>query len=133
MPEPIWLSLESVILFNKIICQRDGNTHAVPMPLMVQSAVDAPINHWHYDGADDVILLAAMLAHRIAKNHGFFDANKRTAFTSMVTFLALNKVATYLPSERENTKAMVALETEAMALNDFAGWLRERSVELGAS
>ncbi|HDJ3833334.1 TPA: type II toxin-antitoxin system death-on-curing family toxin, partial [Staphylococcus aureus] len=35
---------------------------------------------------------AAFIYRNIAQKHAFFNANKRTAFTSMVIFLKLNKI-----------------------------------------
>ena len=48
-----------------------------------------PANFRHYRGAD-IALQAAALAHAIAERQVFIDGNKRTALSSMRSFLALN-------------------------------------------
>ena len=55
----------------------------------VDSALSRPINLAQY-GNPDAAQLAAAYAFGIAKNHGFFDGNKRTAWVTARLFLADN-------------------------------------------
>ena len=55
----------------------------------VESALARPMNLAHY-GNPDAAELAAAYAFGIAKNHGFVDGNKRTAWVAARLFLADN-------------------------------------------
>ena len=55
----------------------------------IESALARPVNHANY-GAPDAADLAAAYAYGLAKNHGFVDANKRTAWIAARLFLADN-------------------------------------------
>lgn len=59
----------------------------------LEAAAVRPANYRHYRGAD-IALQAAALAHAIAERQVFIDGNKRTALTSMHSFLALNGYTT---------------------------------------
>ena len=55
----------------------------------IESALARPVNAANY-GAPDAADLAATYAYGIAKNHGFVDGNKRTAWIAARLFLADN-------------------------------------------
>lgn len=59
----------------------------------LEAAVVRPANYRHYRDAD-LSLQAAALAHAIAERQIFIDGNKRTALSSMRSFLALNGYTT---------------------------------------
>ncbi len=50
---------------------------------MLQSAVQAPINFQYYEGENDALKLAAVLASRVVKNHAFGNGNKRTGLLAV--------------------------------------------------
>ena len=56
---------------------------------LLQSALARPCHLLAYEDPDTAALAAAY-AFGIARNHPFVDGNKRTAFTVMALFLALN-------------------------------------------
>lgn len=71
---------------------------------------------------------AAALAWRIAGNHALPDANKRTAWTALRVFLALNGVE-WRPSRRSDDDAqemIVAVAAGAWDRDRLAAWLEER-------
>ena len=55
----------------------------------IESALARPLNLAGY-GAPDAAALAAAYAYGLAKNHGFLDGNKRTAWVVARLFLADN-------------------------------------------
>ena len=55
----------------------------------IESALARPVNHASY-GTPDAADLAAAYAYGLAKNHGFVDGNKRTAWIAARLFLADN-------------------------------------------
>lgn len=53
-------------------------------------AQQAPNMYRAYENTDDIITLASVLFVSIAKNHPFFNANKRTAVVATSMFLLIN-------------------------------------------
>jgi len=67
---------------------------------LLSSAVAQP--HMTFDGkplCDSVYMMAAMYMFGIAKNHAFFDGNKRTAAVATVVFLELNGIILNIDDE----------------------------------
>ncbi len=87
--EPIWLSWRVVESIHRKEILQHGGSRGIRDRGLIQSALERPINKWQYEGSD-VFTLAAAYGFGIAKNHGFEDGNKRTAFVSLYTFLGLN-------------------------------------------
>ncbi|KAL8669264.1 MAG: hypothetical protein Q9168_006137 [Polycauliona sp. 1 TL-2023] len=93
---------------------------------LLGSALDAPMNVKHYEGKQDVVRLASVLATRIIKNHAFMDGNKRTALIAANVFLKLNGLVLHeRPLDAKDAKVKTLLEAahSAVAVNrlDEAG------------
>ncbi|MEO0385245.1 MAG: type II toxin-antitoxin system death-on-curing family toxin [Pseudomonadota bacterium] len=73
---------------------------------------------------DDLIAEAAALWESLSQNHPFIDGNKRTAFASMFTFLAINGVD--LTANADATwKFMSKLyQTGTFSFEQLEPWLR---------
>jgi len=94
---------------------------------MLASALAAPQTLWHYaPEPPSLVDLAARLAYVLAKNHGFVDGNKRTAFIAAYTFLAMNGIVIHA-SQESVTEAMEALASSTdepgHAQARFSDWL----------
>lgn len=92
----------------------------------VESALARPQNLDVYAGAD-AAALAAAYAYGLARNHGFSDGNKRTAWVVARLFLADNGCRLQFdPADAVKTMEMVAagLLEEAR----LAEWFRQRVV-----
>ena len=92
---------------------------------LLESALARPRNKHAY-GEGDVHVLAASYAFGIAKNHGFVDGNKRTAFVACAVFLRLNGRSIEAP-EPAVVDVMNRLAAGKMTESAFAEWLRENS------
>lgn len=83
-----YLTIEQVIDFQKTLIEMYGGHPGIRDLNLLQSALDAPKasfqNKQMYPSISDKG--AALLFH-LAKNHPFFDANKRTAYVSVLAFL----------------------------------------------
>jgi death on curing protein len=93
----------------------------------VESALARPQNLDVYANADAAALAAAH-AYGLARNHGFADGNKRTAWVVVRLFLADNGYRLkFEPADAVRTMEMVA----AGALEEaaLAEWFRQRIVE----
>ncbi|KAL8726832.1 MAG: hypothetical protein Q9166_006448 [cf. Caloplaca sp. 2 TL-2023] len=87
---------------------------------LLGSAIEAPMNIKHYEGEQDIIKLAAILASRIIKNHAFNDGNKRTSLLAANMFLKLNgKMLCDEPFDVMDPAVKTILEeaTSSIALN----------------
>jgi death on curing protein len=124
--EPTWLSWRIVeaIHFDQIL--QHGGSHGVRDIGLIESALSRPRNKWAYEGAD-LFMLAAAYGFGIAKTHGFEDANKRTAFLALYTFLGLNGYDLEAPEE-EAVQVMVAVADGTLDEEGLADWIRSRSV-----
>jgi death on curing protein len=68
-----------------------GGSYGVLNETIIESALAHPQNLYAYEQAD-LFWLAAAYGYSLAKNHGFVDGNKRTAFLVMFIFLKVNGI-----------------------------------------
>jgi death-on-curing protein len=90
----------------------------------VQSALARPQNLANYE-TPDTARLAAAYAFGIARNHGFVDGNKRTAWVIARLFLADNAYRLVF-DPAEAVKTMEAVAAEALSELELADWFRGR-------
>ncbi|MCB5309946.1 type II toxin-antitoxin system death-on-curing family toxin [Yersinia massiliensis] len=83
----IFLTADDIAEFNAEIVP-----HGRPEDSKIESVARRVLNAHHYDGVNDVYQLAAIYLIAIGRGHIFLDGNKRTAFQSMVLYLAINGV-----------------------------------------
>jgi death-on-curing protein len=84
-----WVSLEVVYAIHDRQLSEHGGLDGVRDQGAVASALARPQNLAAY-GDPDAAALAAAYAYGIARNHGFSDGNKRTAWVVARLFLADN-------------------------------------------
>ncbi|MEE8272057.1 MAG: type II toxin-antitoxin system death-on-curing family toxin [Alphaproteobacteria bacterium] len=75
----------------------------------------------------DLHEIAALYGVAIAQGHVFNDANKRTAFVSMATFLDLNGFDLVAASS-EIVDTMVEVAENRLDVSELAQWLRARTL-----
>src|SRR5690625_4287928 len=126
MTEPYWLGREIVEAIHERQLDRHGGAPGLRDAGLLESALMRAQNAWHY-GEGDLCALAALYAEGIAKNHPFADGNKRTAFVSATLFLANNGLR-LKASNREAADMTLGLAAGKLPREEFAAWLRERSV-----
>ena len=93
----------------------------------IESALARPQNQAAY-GEPDAAALAAAYAHGLAKNHGFADGDKRTAWIMARLFLADNGCRLTF----DKVDAIAIMEAVAAGSCDeeaLAAWFRERISE----
>ncbi len=93
---------------------------------LLASALAKPLNLFA-DGTPDVAECAAAYAVGIARNHPFLDGNKRTAFLTMLLFLAMNK-ANFEAPEPECVVVMQAVADGTFGDATLAEWIRAHLV-----
>lgn len=87
---PIWLEKAAIIALHDRSLALHGGPAGVRNEGLLDSALQRPLNRFHYEGVGDISALAATYAVGVASNHPFIDGNKRAAYQAMILFLALN-------------------------------------------
>ena len=92
------------------------------------SALARPQNVAAY-GSPDCAELAAAYGYGIARNHPFFDGNKRTAFVAVELFLSVNGFE-LLADDMSCVLTMLAVAAGELDDASLAGWIRANSAPL---
>lgn len=121
--EPVWVTYGQVIAMHSRQLRRFGGAPGLRDQGMLQSALERPVNKWHYEQAG-LAELAAAYAFGLAKNHAFVDGNKRIAFLSMVVFLRRNGVR-FAPIQSHATAMMMSLAAGEVSEESLARWIRD--------
>lgn len=126
MSEPFWLEREVVLAIQGALIARFGGLNGIRDEALLDSALQRPLQHHHYQQAD-LFDLAAVYAHALVKNHPFLDGNKRIGFMAAYTFLAANGQQLQAPEEQAvlMTLGLAAGEIEP---DGYAAWLRDSCV-----
>ncbi len=121
--EPKWLTYEQVVAIHSRQLRRFGGAAGLRDNGLLRSAIERPINKWHYEQAE-MPELAAAYAFGLAKNHAFVDGNKRIAFMSMMTFLRKNGVR-FAPDQAHATKIILSLAAGEVSEESLTRWIRD--------
>jgi death on curing protein len=121
--EPKWLTYEQVIAIHSRQLRRFGGAAGLRDEGLLRSAIERPINKWHYEQAE-LPELAAAYAFGLGKNHAFVDGNKRIAFMSMMIFLRKNG-ARFAPSQAHATKIILSLAAGEVSEESLSRWIRD--------
>jgi death on curing protein len=101
-----------------------GGSEGVRDAGSIESALARPVNLANY-GAPDAADLAAAYAYGLAKNHGFVDGNKRTAWIAARLFLADNGYRLSF-NQVHALRIMEGVAGGAVTDTELARWFRER-------
>ena len=121
--EPLWLTYEQVIAIHSRQLRRFGGAPGLRDEGMLRSALERPLNKWHYEQVE-LVGLAAAYGFGLAKNHAFVDGNKRIAFMTMASFLRKNEVQ-FAPDQAQATAMMMSLAAGEVSEQSLARWIAE--------
>lgn len=123
MSEPSWFTYDQAIAAHSVQLRHFGGALGLRDEGALRSALDRPVNKWHYEGT---LLpeLAAAYAFGLAKNHPFVDGNERIAFIAMVAFLRKNGVA-FRPDQAQSTAIILAVAAGEVSEQSLARWIRD--------
>ena len=119
-----WVGVSVVLAIHDRQLAEHGGKDGIRDLGMVESALARPLNIASYEDPD-AAALAAAYAWGLARNHGFIDGNKRTAWVAARLFLADNG----RNFEFEPLEAVRIMEGVAAGRIDeaaLAGWFRSR-------
>ena len=121
-----WVRTDLVYAVHEIQLARHGGLDGLRDRNAVASALARPEQlHSYGEPAPDAAQLAAAYAYGLARNHGFSDGNKRTAWVVARVFLADNGVHLQF-SEIDAIRTMQAVASGALDEPQLASWFRER-------
>jgi death-on-curing protein len=120
---PKWLTYDQVVAIHSRQLRRFGGAAGLRDDGLLRSAIERPINKWHYEQSE-LAELAAAYVFGLAKNHAFVDGNKRIAFMSMMTFLRKNGVR-FAPKQALATKIIMSLAAGEVSEESLARWIRD--------
>jgi death on curing protein len=119
-----WIGKTLVLALHDRQIAEHGGSSGLRDDHLLESALAKPQQLYAYgDPPPDLADLAASLAHGLAKNHAFVDGNKRTAYVSYRTFLALNG-AELVADDEAKYISILALAEGKLSEREFATWLR---------
>jgi death-on-curing protein len=124
MTEWRWVDPKVIHAVHEAQLAEHGGLDGVGDQGLVESALARPLNLAAY-GEPDAAALAAAYAYGLAKNHGFADGNKRTAWVVARLFLADNG---HIP-RFDRADAVRFMESVAAGETDeaaAAAWFRSR-------
>src|SRR5580704_7660892 len=115
-----YLTLTEVLAIHDDQIERYGGLPGVRDRGLLEAALYRPQTGYYADLIDE----AAALWESLAQNHTFIDGNKRTAFATTYTFLAINGAR--LTADAQETYDFVAglYEANQFNFNSLVPWLR---------
>ncbi|WP_297367332.1 type II toxin-antitoxin system death-on-curing family toxin [Acidocella sp.] len=122
-----WISPALVYAIHDRQLSEHGGPEGIRDQNAIESALARPRNLAAY-GSPDAQALAAAYAFGLARNHGFVDGNKRTAWIIARLFLADNGHSVSF-EKAEAVRAMESLAAGTLAEDELAAWFRARTVE----
>jgi death-on-curing protein len=127
MTEWRWISIELAHAIHDRQLAEHGGADGVRDADAVAAAIARPMQLAHY-GTPDVFDLAAAYCWGVARNHGFSDGNKRTAWVLARLFLADHGVR--MRFNASDAVLLVESVAAGTTTQDALGaWLRHHAVE----
>jgi death on curing protein len=124
-----WVREDVVFAVHEMQLARHGGLAGIRDRNVIESALSRPKQQSVYgDPLPDSADLAAAYAFGIARNHGFSDGNKRTAWVVARLFLADNAVALKF-GEVEAIQIMLRAASGEATEQELAIWFRQRSTD----
>ena len=123
MREPHWIAYDVVLAIHEAQLAEHGGSPGIRDQGLLDSALARPKNLYAYGENAALTQLAASYAVGLAKNHGFIDGNKRTAWVICAVFLELNGVSVTADQTAVVT-AMLGIASGTMTEEQFAQWLQ---------
>ncbi|HEY1660602.1 MAG TPA: type II toxin-antitoxin system death-on-curing family toxin [Candidatus Sulfotelmatobacter sp.] len=87
---PQWINQRALLLLHSETLAEHGGLAGVRDYGLLESALARPQHLHSYEPKSDLAALAAAYGFGLARNHPFFDGNKRAAFLAIGLFLQIN-------------------------------------------
>lgn len=124
-----WVRTDLVYAVHEAQLARHGGLDGIRDKNAVESAIARPEHQSSYgEPIPDAADLAAAYAYGLARNHGFSDGNKRTAWVIARLFLADNGISLNFDAV-DAIRTMEALAGGSIEEKQLADWFRQRIVD----
>jgi death on curing protein len=124
----IWIEKDVVLAVHDQQIAEHGGAVGIRDAGLVESAL-ARAQHRADYAAPDIYDLAAAYGHGLARNRGFVDGNKRTAYVVTRLFLRMNGWDLSGPPT-ERVVVFERLGKGVLTQDDFASWLRKHGTRI---
>jgi death-on-curing protein len=122
--EPNWVSLNSVVAFNREEVDKSGEPHELRDRAALERALAHPWNVWVYFMDRDIATLAARLYTSVGTARAFAAGNKRTAFRAAMAFVETNNYVLDLPAERHAVDRLLGYFDGRLGQSGVVEWFR---------
>lgn len=119
-----WIAADFVYAIHDRQLAEHGGLDGIRDQGAVESALARP-RHLDANGRPDCAALAATYAYGLARNYGFADGNKRTAWIVLRVFMADNGF-TFRFEVLDAIRMMESVSGGTVDEESFAAWIRER-------
>jgi death-on-curing protein len=119
MSQALYLTLEEVLALHAALIARHGGAAGVRDRGLVESAL-ARARSGYYDSLSEQ---AAALLQSFARNHAFFDGNKRLAWASSLVFLRMNGYRVRVSADEAERFLIDQVIVGHAELAAIAGWI----------
>ena len=126
MNEPIWLDSQDLYVLHNQLLARFGGLEGIRDEGLLESALYRPVQKFQYEPNSTLPELAASYSYGIARNHPFFDGNKRSALLAAIVFLEINGMK-FHATEEEAVLETLALASGERTEEEYAFWLTKNS------
>jgi len=126
---PVWVDISTVLAIHEQQIAEHGGLLGIRDWAAIESALGRPLNLLLYNNPD-IFDLAAAYGFGLAKNHGFTDGNKRTAYVVTRLFLMLNGQDIYAPAV-EKVVTFEKLGEGEIDQKGLSAWLRAHAHRTG--
>lgn len=126
MAEPEWVELAALLPLHSKSIAAHGGVEGLRDRGLLESALQRPINRYHYEGVRDLHELAATYAVAVSSNHTFLDGNKRASFLCLLLFLRSNGIR-LIVDQVEATRTMYSVAAGQMTLEALSDWVQAHS------
>ena len=126
MNEPIWLDSQDLYVLHNQLLARFGGLEGIRDEGLLESALYRPVQKFQYEPNSTLPELAASYSYGIARNHPFFDGNKRSALLAAIVFLGINGMKLHA-TEEEAVLETLALAAGERTEDEYAFWLTKNS------
>ena len=126
MNEPIWLDSQDLYVLHNQLLASFGGLEGIRDEGCLESALHRPVQKFQYEPKSTLPELAASYSYGIARNHPFFDGNKRSALLAAIVFLGINGMKLHA-TEEEAVLETLALAAGERTEEEYASWLTKNS------
>lgn len=131
MKEVLFLSENDLIFINSILIKKYTPSEQVGVkePTLLNSAVNRPKQSaFGQDAYSTLYEKAAALFQSLVQNHPFYNANKRTGFVGMVTFLNKNNIHFYATDDEViNFTVKISDQQNKIDVAEMSTWIENHS------